>query len=177
MKKYIIIFILVMGLVGLVTEYWYVCIPLACVLIYLAYKVYHVYALAQYGNVNYDNMNNDEFKHFCSGLLKDIGYDNVGIVQGDGEYGIGIIAQKGSKSYAIQCKCELENVDDKAVQEVYLGKESYDTNYVVIMTNRYFTPQARKKANEWGILLWDRGIVDSYIHKAVFIMQREIKRN
>lgn len=107
-------------------------------------------------NKNYDKMEGHEFEHYCAKLLKLNGFKNVEVTRGSGDHGIDILAQKDKKTYAIQCKCYSSNVGNSAVQEAYAGKTIYGQDIAVVLTNRYFTTQAKEEAKILGVELWDR---------------------
>lgn len=120
----------------------------------------------KYSNINFDLLEGHEFEYFCADLLRDNGFSGVRVTQGSGDHGIDILASKDGMKYAIQCKCYSKNVGNKAVQEAYSGKDIYRTDIAVVMTNRYFTEQARSDARKLGVELWDRNKLMYFIHHA-----------
>lgn len=96
------------------------------------------------------------FEHYCADILKQLGYSNVQVTAGSGDFGIDILADKESVTYAIQCKCYSHPVGNKAVQEAFSGKEYYRRMVGVVVTNNTFTSAALKTASETRVLLWDR---------------------
>ena|GEM_PF-5745851 len=105
---------------------------------------------------NYDSMDGVEFEHFCAELLKKNGFINVEYTTGSGDYGVDILAEKDGITYAVQCKRQSTNVGNKAVQEVYSGRSFYGRNVGIVMTNQYYTSNAKTMAERTGIILWDR---------------------
>lgn len=103
-----------------------------------------------------DNMDGRAFEYFCADILRRNGYTNVQVTQGSGDYGVDILAEKDSVTYAIQCKCYSGKVGNKAVQEVFSGAAYYGRNIAVVMTNSYFTQQAIEMANRTSVILWNR---------------------
>lgn len=71
-------------------------------------------------------------------------------------YGVDILAEKDSITYAIQCKCYSSNIGNAAIQQIHSGKSLYHKDVAVVLTNQYFTTQARKEANALNVKLWDR---------------------
>lgn len=114
-------------------------------------------------NINYDIMKGHEFEHFCADLLKSNGFDNVIVTQGSGDHGIDILADKDEISYAIQCKCYSSNVGNDAVQQALAGKKFYKRDIAVVLTNQYFTPQAKEEASVFGVKLWDRTKLNEFV--------------
>lgn len=97
-----------------------------------------------------------QFEQYCADILQIIGYTNVKVTSGSGDYGIDILAEYNGVTYAIQCKCYSHTVGNKAVQEAFSGKEFYKRMVGVVMTNSTFTQAAVKTATETRVLLWDR---------------------
>ena len=76
-----------------------------------------------------------------------------------------ILAKRGTLKYAIQCKRYGSNVGVKAVQEVGMGMDFYHCDSAVVMTNSYFTNQAKKLAKTTGVRLWGRDELEEFIEK------------
>ena len=105
-----------------------------------------------------DAMSTDgwQFEQYCADILRKIGYTNVSVTTGSGDYGIDILADHDGVTYAIQCKCYSHPVGNKAVQEAFSGKEYYKRMVAAVITNNTFTQAAVKTAAETRVLLWDR---------------------
>lgn len=105
-----------------------------------------------------DAMSTDgwQFEQYCADILRKIGYVNVSVTTGSGDYGIDILADHDGVTYAIQCKCYSHPVGNKAVQEAFSGKEYYKRMVAAVITNNTFTQAAVKTAAETRVLLWDR---------------------
>lgn len=112
-----------------------------------------------------DKMEGVEFEHFVARLLKKYKYKNVKVTQASNDYGIDITAELNGVKYAFQCKNYTADVGSKAVQEVYSGKQYYDCHVGVVVTNRFFTRQARELAKKNDVLLWDRNKLNSMLEK------------
>lgn len=108
-----------------------------------------------------DLMEGHEFEHYCADLLRQVGFLEVEVTRGSGDYGVDILAELGGVTYAFQCKRYDGPVGIKAVQEVYAGRDYYDRMVGVVMTNQYFTRPAVEVARKLKILLWDRGYLES----------------
>lgn len=104
----------------------------------------------------YDCMNGNQFECFCADILAKSGFINIQITQKSGDHGVDILAEKDDVTYAIQCKCYSDNVGNAAVQQAHTGKSLYHKDIAVVMTNRYFTPQAIEEAEVLSVKLWDR---------------------
>lgn len=117
-------------------------------------------------NNKYDYMDGHDFEHFCADLLRKNGFDSVGVTQGSGDHGIDILAEKDGITYAIQCKCYSSNIGNSAVQQAHTGKSLYHKDIAVVLTNRYFTPQAIEEAKTLGVKLWDRDKLNKLIRES-----------
>lgn len=91
---------------------------------------------------------------------------NVEVTQGSGDHGIDIIAEKNDVSYAIQCKCYSSNVGNAAVQQAHTGKSLYHKDIGVVLTNQYFTAQAKEEASALGVKLWDRDKLQELVNNS-----------
>ncbi len=103
-----------------------------------------------------DEMEGHDFEYACAELLRHTGWRDIEVTQSAGDYGIDILARKGTTKYAIQCKRWKNNVGVKALQEVALGCEYYHCDMAAVMTNSNFTKQAESLAKTTGVRLWGR---------------------
>lgn len=113
----------------------------------------------------FDSMEGHDFERFCADLLKARGFLEVEVTKGSGDFGVDILAEKDGISYAFQCKRYDEPVGVKAVQEIYAGRDYYDRQIGVVMTNQYFTSPAVEAAGKLKILLWDRGYLEEMMEE------------
>ena len=72
-----------------------------------------------------------------------------------GDQGVDILAVRGGKTYAIQCKNYAGAVGNTAVQEAYAGAEYYGCDIPVVVCPTDFTIPARELAESTGVELWD----------------------
>lgn len=103
-----------------------------------------------------DAMDGYSFEKWCAELLRKNGYTNVEVTPGSGDQGVDVIAVKDGIRYAIQCKCYSSDLGNTPVQEVRSGKDFYDCDVAVVMTNRYFTKGAKQLAEKTMVRLWGR---------------------
>ena len=103
-----------------------------------------------------DSLTGEEFEVFCAKLLAKSGYSNIKLTSATGDRGVDITASKDGVHYAFQCKRYTGGVGNAAVQEVYSGKSLYDADVAVVITNSYFTEQAKDDAERLRVRLWDR---------------------
>ena len=117
-------------------------------------------------SINYiDNLDGYEFEKFCVELLQSIGYEKVENTKLSTDYGIDIVAQRDNIKYAIQCKRYEGKVGNDAIQEAIAGKEYYECNIAIVMTNSSFTKNAERLAKSTGVILWDRDFLYTSIER------------
>ena len=122
----------------------------------------------KYNNVNLDEideMSGVEFEYFIAELLKNNGFYNVQVTKSSGDFGVDIICHKKLKTWVFQCKCYKSKLGLRPVQEIYCGKEKYNADKAVVITNSYFTPAAKELAGDLSVLLWDRDKLKTLLPK------------
>ena len=107
-----------------------------------------------------DEMEGHDFEYYCADLLRNNGFLEVEVTKGSGDFGADILAEKDGITYAVQGKCYDKPIGEKAVQEVYAGRDYYGRMVGAVMTNQYFTQPAVDMARKLNIMLWDRDYVD-----------------
>ncbi len=110
---------------------------------------------------DYDTMSGEEFEEFCADVLRGNGYTGVEVTKASGDHGVDILANKDGLKYAIQCKRYSKPVGNKAIQEVYSGKDIYKADIAVVMSNMNFTGQAIEDAKKLRVELWGRNKIYS----------------
>lgn len=115
-----------------------------------------------------DKMEGHDFEQFTANLLRKLGYERVEVTPGSGDQGVDVIAVKGGKRYAIQCKRYGQKLGNKPVQEVFAGKTIYGCSVAVVLTNNYFTDGAKEAAKATGVELWDRDTLRRMLDYANF---------
>ena len=96
-----------------------------------------------------------EFEEYMAQVLKDNGFRHVEVTVECGDQGVDILAVRGGKTYAIQCKNYAGAVGNAAVQEAYAGAEYYGCDVPVVVCPTDFTIPARELAESTGVELWD----------------------
>lgn len=96
------------------------------------------------------------FEEQCAELLKKNGFVNVALTPGSGDHGADILAEKDGISYAFQCKYYSNTVGNSAVQEAHSARTFYEKDIAVVITNSYFTFQAKEEAAKNHVKLWDK---------------------
>jgi len=115
----------------------------------------------------FDHMEGHDFEYFCASLLEKTGYTKVEVTKGSGDNGIDVLADKEGIRYGIQCKCYSSDIGVKAVQEAYSGASYYNCHVPVVLTNRFFTRQAKDLAEKIKVLLWDRVVLESLVQACI----------
>lgn len=114
-----------------------------------------------------DNLKNGlEFENFFAKLLDKLGFYDIKVTSGSGDYGIDVLATSDDIVYGFQCKLYSDAVGNKAIQEAYSGKVHYNCNVVIVVTNNYFTNQAVLQAKETNVLLWNRNTLIKKLEEA-----------
>lgn len=100
----------------------------------------------------YESMTGEEFKELCKKILIQSGW-SVKTIPNTEKQGIDLIAEKEGIKLAIQCKKIKKSIGDKAVQEVSSGKEFYNADFPLVVSNAKFTEKAKELANKNRVLL------------------------
>lgn len=116
-------------------------------------------------NTDFDNMTGVEFEKFTAHILSQNNFINIKITPASGDHGVDILAEKDNVTYAIQCKCYSSNIGNAAVQQAHTGKSLYHRDIAVVLTNQYFTQQAKDEAKELHVKLWDRDTLNNMLNK------------
>lgn len=103
-----------------------------------------------------DDMEGYLFEEYIAALLQKHGYTQVEVTRKSGDYGADITAALGEEMIGFQCKRSQQNVGVQGVKDISAGMQYYGCAFGVVVTNRYFTRQARELAEKCGIGLWDR---------------------
>ena len=105
-----------------------------------------------------------DFENFVADLFRNLGYTDVVVTKGSGDFGADVTGFIGGKKVAIQCKFYTGSVGIAAVQEVLSGLHYYNANTGIVVTNSYFTPAAIEMAQKANIKLVDGKELDSMIN-------------
>lgn len=94
-----------------------------------------------------------DYEYRVAEYLRRRGYYGVSVTQASGDYGADVIARRGTKKYAVQCKYYSSPVGVAAVQEVVAAKAHYGCNAAMVVTNNMFTKAARDLADANSVIL------------------------
>lgn len=113
-----------------------------------------------------DDMTGRQFELYLAKLLTINGYQTE-VTQASGDQGVDIIAKKNGQTYAIQAKRYVNSVSNKAVQEVFSGKQYYNLQHAIVVTNNTFTKSAKELADKTHVTLMDREDLRHMIKQAI----------
>ena len=105
-----------------------------------------------------DLMSGFEFESTLASLFKSLAYI-VKLTPKTQDQGADLIVEKDLIKYAVQAKNYSSKVGNKAVQEVIAASSYYDCSRSIVVTNNYFTNQAKELAKSSKVTLWDRDML------------------
>lgn len=103
-----------------------------------------------------------EYEYAVANYLTEHGYKNVSVTKGSGDYGVDVLAHKGKRKFAVQCKYYSNPVGLSAVQEAVAGKAMYGCTDAMVVTNSTFTSAARNLAEANGVILMEKVSVSRF---------------
>lgn len=102
-----------------------------------------------------DEISGRDFEKYVERLLKERGFNTI-LTPGSGDFGVDIIARKDDEKIAVQVKRYKTNVSRRAVSDAVAGKEHYECNKAWVITNSYYTKDAKALASSTNCRLIDR---------------------
>ncbi|WP_201009049.1 restriction endonuclease [Paenibacillus glycanilyticus] len=112
---------------------------------------------------NIDQYSGVEFEDYLAVLFQNDGY-RVSRTPASGDDGVDLVIERNNLRVAVQCKRYSGNVSVSAIQEVYAGKDMYDCDEALVVTNSYFTAPAIKMAEKLNVALWNRKELTQHIN-------------
>ncbi len=103
-----------------------------------------------------DKMYGEEFEEYLKYHFEKLGY-KAKTTPRSNDYGADLILTKDGDKIVVQAKRWNDPVGNTAVQEVVAAKAYYKANRAMVVTNSYFTSNARNLASVNNVELWDRG--------------------
>jgi len=110
-----------------------------------------------------DNMDGISFEYYVAWLLKHKDFTEVMVTKGSNDYGADIIATKDDKKYSIQVKRYSSNISRRAISDAVGAKDYYGCNAAMVITNSYFSKNAKIFSNTVNCVLIDRDTLGSWI--------------
>lgn len=111
--------------------------------------------LRKSGILEVDKMSGRKFEEYLQALLKAKGY-YAQLTPGSGDYGADLILSTKGRKIIVQAKRYKKNVGVKAVQEIASAKSHYKADECWVITNSFYTEQAKKLASSNQVRLIDR---------------------
>lgn len=111
--------------------------------------------LAKSGISDIDKMSGELFEKYLEVLFERLGY-KVERTRYIGDYGADLIVQKDGIKTVVQAKRYRGKVGVRAIQEAVGAKGYYNCDKAMVITNSYFTRQAKELASKNGVELWNR---------------------
>lgn len=144
------------GILQLFLAVWLVWVILGLFwLTQLALKLHKAHRLSRAGIAEIDHMAGEAFEQYLEGVFKKLGY-RVKRTPYQGDYGADLIIQKDGNQIAVQAKRYNHRVGVKAVQEAVAARDYYQCQQAMVVTNSYYSQQARNLARANKVELWDR---------------------
>lgn len=109
---------------------------------------------SQIGLYEIDRMSKKDFQHFCRQLLKKVGYQ-IQRPRKAKEW-ITFIMEKDGQLRAVMVRQYAGPVGARPVERAAEGAASNKCARAIVLTNREFTEEARQRAGQLGVELWDR---------------------
>lgn len=102
-----------------------------------------------------DAMTGTEFEKYLVVKYKEKGY-KVQHMGRSGDYGADLILEKYNEKIIVQAKRYNGTVGVKAVQQAISAREYYKCSKAMVVTNSFFTPNAKTMASTCNVVLIDR---------------------
>jgi len=119
--------------------------------------------LSKAGMNEIDVMDGKTFEEFLAGLFQKMGYTVKHVGSFAGDYGADLIITKDDRVIAVQAKRHKSVIGVDAIREVLGSIKMCQCNRAMVVTNSYFTKQAKKLARANNIQLWDRILLANQI--------------
>ncbi len=142
---------------------WLVIVLFCCYKIHSLYYRQHAYQKGDWTMQDLDDISGNDFEALTCDILASNGFDIAESTQASVDFGVDVLARKDGVSYAIQCKRYTSPVGIDAVQQIYAGRAYYECHVAVVLTNQYFTSNAKKLADKLGVVLWDRDMLEEML--------------
>ena len=110
-----------------------------------------------------DALSGIEFEEFIYELFEYWGY-KTSLTRASGDNGIDVIAKSKQYSIGIQAKLYYNhNVNNKAIQEVFSGKNFYNLDIAIVITNWKLSNPAITLAKSLNVIIIDRPILTAIL--------------
>lgn len=112
--------------------------------------------LRQSGIHEIDHMSGLDFEKRLALLFRDLGYE-AEVTKATGDRGADVVIEKEGVKIVVQAKrYKGHHVNPVAISRIHSAKTIYHADRAMVVTNSWYTPQARDEAKALGVELWDR---------------------
>lgn len=111
-----------------------------------------------------DEMSGIEFETMLKNVFQKMGYE-VEETPKSNDYGADLILTRHGRKTVIQAKRYSNKVGISAVQQALSAQIFYDANESAVVTNSYFTNQAKKMALTGKVKLIDRDVLEGILSR------------
>ncbi|GKU25796.1 restriction endonuclease [Clostridium folliculivorans] len=125
------------------------------IFIYFIVKKYTVKRMMKYKMDNIDKLSGEDFEEFLALKFKKLGY-KVKLTPTTADYGADLIIKKDKSKIVVQAKRWKSKVGVEAVQQVVASMKYYNADRSIVITNSYFTENAKILAKYNEVELYDR---------------------
>ena len=102
-----------------------------------------------------DAMSGEDFERLLATHFEKAGY-KVTLTPTSNDYGADLILKKKGKTTVLQAKRYKGKVSNSAIQEIVAAMPYYNADHAMVVTNSYFTNNAKVLAEANQVELWDR---------------------
>ena len=113
-----------------------------------------------------DSMNGHDFEYYVARILKHNGYSDVEVTSGSNDFGVDVLASKGSDRYAIQVKRQQSTVSRRAVSDAVAGAAHYSCNRSMVITNSRMSKSGQQFADSTHCIVIQREELIELIERA-----------
>ena len=140
----------------IIASFWYVYVFAGAIVVFVIAKgMYHRYRLSKAGMDEIDKMSETDFEIYLATLFTKLGY-SVQHTGKTGDYGSDLVIVKNGFRTAVQAKRYVNHVGPDAVREVVTVLKLRNCSSGMVITNNYFTDEAKTLARVNNITLWNR---------------------
>ena len=173
------VFIILIAIVAfIIKEYW----PIILTMSIITFIIFFIYETNKKKNNDrldrslniseVDFMDGIEFEHYVCKLLINEGLKAT-VTRASNDYGVDIVAQDLNNKYAVQVKRYSSNVSRRAVSDAVAGKEIYECNKAMVITNSYYSKGALELAKSTSCELVDRDQLSEWIYRYQNLNRKE----
>ena len=112
-----------------------------------------------------DGLSGQMFEELILEHFKELGYKGR-MTSATADYGADLVLENGQERIVAQIKRWNQKVGIDAVQQVVAAISHYNADRGMVVTNSFFTPNAKKLARSNNIELWDREKLIDFLSKA-----------